>query len=109
MRICYVRIENFRNFRLCEVDLGQNVIAVGENKAGKSNLIEALRLVLDPSLSDVDRQLIAQDFWDGEEPFKGREIKVVVQFTDFANDPNPDYLPLSLLSDNCFLWNRFSP
>jgi putative ATP-dependent endonuclease of the OLD family len=109
MRICYVSIENFRNFRLCEVDLGRNVIAVGENKAGKSNLIEALRLVLDPSLSDVDRQLSAQDFWDGEEPFKGREIRVVIRFTDFANDPNPDYLPLSLLSDNCIVEAKPQP
>lgn len=118
MRICYVRIENFRNFRLCEVELGQNVVLVGENKAGKTNFVEALRLILDPSLSDLDRQLEEQDFWDGEKAFGGREIKVVIRFTDFTDtddslqnlplfasdcSPQPDYLPLSLLSGDCIV------
>jgi putative ATP-dependent endonuclease of OLD family len=103
MRICYVKIEGFRNFYKLEVQTGSNLILVGENKAGKSNFIHALRLVLDPSLSELDRQLEAQDFWDGEEPFKGREIKIVVQLTDFADDPHPDYLPISLLSGPCLI------
>lgn len=98
MRISYVRIENFRNFGLCEVKLGQNVVLVGENKAGKSNFIEALRLILDPSLSDADHFLTEQDFWEGIEPFQNNEIRITIQLTDFANDPHPDYLPLSLLN-----------
>ena len=104
MRISRVCIENFRNFKLLDVELGQNIVLVGENKAGKSNFIEALRLVLDPSLSDSDRQLTDQDFWDGDEepPFNGRQIKIEVQFTDFANEGSPEYLPLSWLSD-CFI------
>lgn len=104
MRISRVYIENFRNFKLLDVELGQNILLVGENKAGKSNFIEALRLVLDPSLSDSDRQLTEHDFWDGDEepPFNGRQIKIEVQFTDFANEDSPEYLPLSWLSD-CFI------
>ena len=104
MRISRVRIENFRNFKLLDVELGQNIVLVGENKAGKSNFIEALRLVLDPSLSDSDRQLTEQDFWDGDEepPFNGRKIKIEIQFTDFANEGSPEYLSLSWLSD-CFV------
>lgn len=101
MRICRVHIENFRNFKLLDVELGQNIVLVGENKAGKSNFIEAIRLVLDPSLSDSDRQLTDQDFWDGdgEPPFNGRQIKVSIQFTGFADESSPEYLPLSWLSD----------
>jgi putative ATP-dependent endonuclease of the OLD family len=104
VRISRVRIENFRNFKLLDVELGQNIILVGESKAGKSNFIEALRLVLDPSLSDSERQLTEDDFWDGDEapPFNGRQIKIEVQFTDFANEGSPEYLPLSWLSD-CFV------
>lgn len=101
MRISYVKIENYRNFKNCEVELGQNIILVGENKAGKSNFIEAIRLVLDPNLSDSDRQLTAQDFWDGDGqvPFNGREIRITLRFTDFADENSPEYLPLSWLSD----------
>ncbi len=101
MRISSVKIENFRNFKNCEVELGQNIILVGENKAGKSNFIEAIRLVLDPNLSDSERELTAQDFWDGDgqAPFNGREIKISLRFTDFAAEDSPEYLPLSWLSD----------
>jgi putative ATP-dependent endonuclease of the OLD family len=104
VRISRVRIENFRNFKLLDVELGQNIVLVGENKAGKSNFIEALRLVLDPSLSDSDRQLTEHDFWDGdgEPPFNGRQIKIEVQFTDFATEGSPEYLQLSWLCD-CFI------
>jgi putative ATP-dependent endonuclease of the OLD family len=104
VRISRVCIENFRNFKLLDVELGQNIVLVGENKAGKSNFIEALRLVLDPSLSDSDRQLTEHDFWDGDEelPFNGRQIKIEVQFTDFATEGSPEYLPLSWLND-CFI------
>src|SRR5262245_8344242 len=101
MQICYVRIENFRNFKCCEAFLGQNIILVGENKCGKSNFVHALRFILDPAMSDAERRLSAEDFWDGIEPFKGNTIKVTIQLSDFANDPQPDYLPLSLLTGDC--------
>ena len=108
MRISYVSIENFRNFRHLEVELGQNIVMVGENRAGKSNFIYALRLVLDPTLSARDRYLQAQDFWDGEEPFKGREIKITIRLTDFADPENPEMLPLSWLS-NCLIQGTEQP
>lgn len=108
MRISYVSIENFRNFRHLEVELGQNIVMVGENRAGKSNFIYALRLVLDPTLSARDRYLQAQDFWDGEEPFKGRVIRITIRLTDFADTENPEILPLSWLN-NCLIQNAEQP
>lgn len=65
MHISCMRIENFRNFHIVDVPLGENAVIVGENKIGKSNLLYALRLVLDPSLPDSARQLKDEDFWDG--------------------------------------------
>lgn len=103
MQICYVKIENFRNFRCCEAFLGHNIILVGENKCGKSNFVHALRLILDPSMSDVERRLTSEDFWDGIEPFKGNTIRITIQLSDFASDSQPDYLPLSLLTGDCIV------
>lgn len=99
MRISYVEIKNFHNFQHLKVELGQNVVLIGENRSGKSNFIEALRLPLDPSLPDQDRYLTAQDFWDGIEPFQGSEIRVTIRITDFVGDDNPEVLPLTWLSD----------
>lgn len=103
MRIHYVRIENFRNFKFCEVYLGQNIVLVGENKAGKSNFLHALRFILDPTMSDSERRLSAEDFWDGIEPFKNNQIKITIQLAGFTGDPQPDYLPLSLLTGDCIV------
>jgi putative ATP-dependent endonuclease of OLD family len=64
MHISRIRIQNFRNFRDLDVALGEDAVIVGENKIGKSNLLHALRLILDPSMPDSARQLREEDFWD---------------------------------------------
>ena len=59
MRISRIQISNFRNFASVDFSVGHHSVIVGENKIGKSNLVYALRLVLDPSLPDSARKLIA--------------------------------------------------
>ena len=64
MIIDHLQVRNFRNLAN-DLRLLPGTVLVGENRTGKSNLIHALRLVLDPTLSGVDRQLSRDDFWDG--------------------------------------------
>ncbi len=64
MQISWIQIKNFRNFMALDMRLGKHAVIVGENRAGKSNLLHALRL-LNPSLPDTARQLREEDFWDG--------------------------------------------
>lgn len=71
MFLSRIKIENFRNFHKLDVYLSPSTVVVGENNVGKSNLLLALRLVLDPRLPDSARQLREEDFWDGlVEPIK---------------------------------------
>lgn len=88
MRISRIEIENFRNFRHLDVAIAAHAVIVGENKIGKSNLLYALRLLLDPSLPDSARQLKGEDFWDGlPRPLtKDDVIKVSLEFADFKDD-----------------------
>lgn len=88
MRISRVTIENFRNFSSLRLSLDRHAVIVGENKVGKSNLLFALRLVLDPSLPDSARRLRREDFWDGlADPFAtSSTIKVSVDLADFEED-----------------------
>ncbi len=88
MRISRVQIENFRNFRHLDVAVAAHAVIVGENKIGKSNLLYALRLVLDPALPDSARQLKEEDFWDGlPRPLtKDDVITISVDFAEFEDD-----------------------
>ncbi len=47
MRITHLRLENWRNFKVIDVDLADRVFVVGANAAGKSNLLDAIRFVRD--------------------------------------------------------------
>jgi putative ATP-dependent endonuclease of the OLD family len=88
VHISRIAISGFRNFRGLDLpNLPASLVIVGENGTGKSNLLHALRLVLDPSLPDTARQLSADDFWDGfEAPFDGNEITVSVELVHFEGD-----------------------
>lgn len=88
MRISRVRLINFANFSDVDVETGDSIVIVGENKVGKSNFIRALQLILDPGLSERDRQLGLEHFWDGLGADKiGETIEVSVDLTDFTDDP----------------------
>lgn len=88
MRIHKISISNFRNFRQCEFSLDADAVIVGENKAGKSNLLYALRLLLDPRISEYDRKLRIEDFWDGlRRPLtRDNSISISVELTDFEGN-----------------------
>lgn len=97
MYLSRVQIKNFRNFADLDVAVGKNVILVGENRVGKSNFIFALRLVLDNSLPDSQRQLKFSDIWDGYTTSNNQQentieynpvVEVHLDFSDFDSDKN---------------------
>lgn len=94
MRITRFAVEKFRNLAKVELELCPGTVIVGENRAGKSNLLHALRLILDGRMSYADRQLGAEDFWDGlstGEPdwdpmVEGHIIEASIEVVDFIDD-----------------------
>jgi putative ATP-dependent endonuclease of the OLD family len=86
MRLSNLSIRNFRNFQSADIPLHGNVVLLGENRVGKSNLLFAIRLVLDPTLPDSARQLKFSDFWDGCDLAASPQIEVHVDFADFDGD-----------------------
>ena len=87
MELARISISNFRNFAALDVSLAGNVVVVGENRVGKSNLLYALRLLLDPTLPDSARQLALSDFWDGlSVPAAHNKITIAVEITGFEDD-----------------------
>lgn len=87
MRLSRIVIKNFRNFSSLDVRLGRHAVVLGENKVGKTNLLFALRLILDPALPDSARRLRLDDFWDGlDRPLKAEDvIELSIEFSDFED------------------------
>jgi len=86
--ISRVRITNFANFQSLDITTGEDMVIVGENKVGKSNFIRAIQLILDPSLSERDRRLSLEHFWDGLGDNKlGETVEVSIELTEESDDP----------------------
>lgn len=60
-------IKGFRNFREVSVNFNEHSLIIGANDVGKTNLIYALRLLLDRSFSDYDYELAESDFFAYED------------------------------------------
>ena len=46
MRITRLKIENFRSIRNLDIELGETTVLIGQNNAGKSAILDAVRIVL---------------------------------------------------------------
>jgi putative ATP-dependent endonuclease of the OLD family len=93
MYLSRIKISNFRNFSELDVALSGNVVVVGENRVGKSNLLYALRLIFDASLPNSARQLGLSDFWDElGTPVSTEIIRVSAEIKEFED--NLDVLAL---------------
>lgn len=89
MRLTRLTIKNFRNLDGVDIPLVGGPVIVGENRVGKSNLLHAIRLVLDSSMSSKARRLRAEDFSEhlGLDPIgDGAEIRISVEIEDFGED-----------------------
>lgn len=89
MRLSRLSVSNFRNLLAIDIPLVGGAVVVGGNRSGKSNLLHAIRLVLDPSLSSLQRTLTPEDFAEslGAEPMgDGAVIEVSIEVEDFDDD-----------------------
>lgn len=60
-------VKGFRNFKEVTVNLNEHSLIIGANDVGKTNLIYALRILLDRSFSDYDYELAESDFFAYED------------------------------------------
>lgn len=88
MYIKNIHIENFRNFQNTDIPLKKLTIIVGENDAGKSNLLDAIRLVLNNNgLAYFSRSLSITDInKDSVEEFQKYLWNNSAEITEKLND-----------------------
>lgn len=83
MQLKTLYIKGFRNFKEVTVNFNEHSLMIGANDVGKTNLIYALRILLDRSFSDYDYELAESDFFAYEET---REIIIRAYFENITED-----------------------
>ena len=76
-------IKGFRNFKEVTVNFNEHSLIIGANDVGKTNLIYALRILLDRSFSDYDYELAESDFFAYEDT---HEIIIRAFFEDITEE-----------------------
>ncbi len=83
MHLDHIYIKGFRNFKEATVNFNKHSLIIGANDVGKTNLIYAMRILLDRGLSDYDYELNDSDFYAYEET---NEVIIRIYFTDVIDD-----------------------
>ena len=84
-----MQIRNFRNFHKAKFvfQKGVNVI-IGENDSGKTNALQAIRLILDRRLKWYEKEITEEMFSDYLKNWKGHVIVISLRFgeLDISNE-----------------------
>jgi putative ATP-dependent endonuclease of the OLD family len=93
MRLSRVVIRNFRSFRHLDVPLSESTTCViGENNAGKTNFLHAIRICIDAGLSSTFRSLLARDTHTGVDVSEPNQVLIGIEITDFSGKVNEEAL-----------------
>ncbi len=86
MKIDYVYLNQYRNFADAHINLAKNSLVIGSNDVGKTNMIHALRLLLDKSLSDAEIEPTTHDFHCAQEGTQADYFLIRVAFSEVTQD-----------------------
>ncbi len=83
MILASVKLEGFRNFKKAKINLTEKSLIIGANDVGKTNLLWAIRLLLDRGLTDYDLEPKDSDFYAFEET---NEFDIRLYFENVIED-----------------------
>ncbi len=86
MRVRRIKINNFRNLRDIEIFPSKTSVIIGENNTGKSNLIHALRLILDLNSRRLESELSESDINSTAYTAGIREFTILVEIGDLQRN-----------------------
>lgn len=101
MKLSTIKLEGYRNFNEAEINLSKKSLIIGANDVGKTNLLWAIRLLLDRSLSDYDIEPKDTDFYAFKE--NNNHFKITLFFEDVVEDCLKSKLGQKISDDNKFI------
>lgn len=94
-----VKIDGFRNFANATIKFNKSTLIIGANDVGKTNLIHAIRILLDKSLSERDIEPDATDFYIAGDGSQVNQFSITVFFKDISEDAALSILKGSVSDD----------
>lgn len=94
-----MHLKGFRNFSDSHINFNDNTLIIGSNDVGKSNLLHALRMLLDKSLSDADIEPDELDFHISPIDVAD-ELSITVKFSEITEDAVVSVLKGSVSESN---------
>jgi putative ATP-dependent endonuclease of OLD family len=86
MHIESVALNGYRNFRNSDINFSSKSLIIGANDIGKTNLILALRLLLDRSFSEQDIEPSESDFHINERGIPVEYFEITIRFANVVED-----------------------
>jgi putative ATP-dependent endonuclease of OLD family len=86
LKIDNVKLVGFRNFKDISVRFNDRTLIIGSNDVGKTNLLYALRLLLDKSLSDRDIEPVLTDFYINRDGEQSGSFTINIYFSKVTED-----------------------
>lgn len=83
MLINQLKLKGYRNFKDATINFASKSLIIGSNDIGKSNMLHALRLLLDKSLSEADIEPSDSDFYVHEET---NNLEICILFKDITEE-----------------------
>lgn len=83
MKLSKVSLKGFRNFKNSTINFDEKSLIIGANDVGKTNLLWAIRLLLDRKLNDFDIEPKDSDFYSYEET---HSFEILLFFKDVVDD-----------------------
>ncbi|MGN6645843.1 MAG: ATP-dependent nuclease [Cytophaga sp.] len=83
MILSQVKLSGFRNFKEATINFNEKALIIGANDIGKTNLIWALRILLDKSLSEYDIEPKDSDFYAYADT---NQFEILLKFTNVIED-----------------------
>ncbi|MDP9557864.1 UNVERIFIED_ORG: putative ATP-dependent endonuclease of OLD family [Pseudomonas parafulva] len=86
MKIDKLEVSGYKNYKNAIVNFNQKTLVIGSNDCGKTNLIYALRLLLDKSLSESEIEPKESDFHISNDGQQSEALCITIHFGEVSQD-----------------------
>ena len=86
MQIEWIKLKGFRNFKSAQINFREKSLIIGANDVGKTNLLYAIRLLLDRTLSEADIEPLETDFHIQLDGKQDSFLSITIKLSDIIED-----------------------